>query len=240
MRNRIFRYARLALLLLVSYSSFSQTQLSAEVYGRPRIPSPTSFYSQKYYFHDLAEGQIKYYANEWAKLYPGNVNPFDNLELPQIPVTEVVETLNNPKKTLVCDASANFDEILSIDDPSLLSFKNGGAYVAVNNDIKYVSRLEFIGDDTRVAKHDLKKATEEFSLYGFDRGLSPDIITVDFQPGQYVITGYKSTSSGKTYLYHRVNMYINKLRNKCERDHLSVLTDDKYFWLCSINLVIQS
>lgn len=227
MHVTIFRHIHFSLLLLISYTSFTQSQLSPEIYGRPRIPSPTSFYSQRYFFHDIVEGEVKYFAIEWKKIYPGRVNPF-YLELHPIKVTEAVEHLDNPKKTLVCDASANLDEILTLDDPSLLSFNNGSVYVAVNNDIKYVSRLEFIGDNTLVSRHDLQKAMEDFSKEGFYIGLVADYVTVNFQPGQYIITGYKSTSSGKIYLYHRTNEYITTLENKDRADLVLLLPGAKY------------
>lgn len=206
MNSRNFKKPLLLVLLLLSgWVGFSQivehSILQQEVLGPPRKLLPSSFYTPSHFAND-----------ERQEIILGKVSNIND------PTTrEVVTSFKNPEKTVVFSSEVDPEEIIQYPvDPDKLFFKNGKAYILINNRVSFLTPVEFIGENTHMSNPEIRKAVDEFVFDNRDQIADANLITVEFQANNYTISAFKSSSfeSEKILIYNKLNTYTSRIKSK--------------------------
>lgn len=160
-------------------------------------PLPNSFYSKVHFEDD-------------------NINFIDDvifLGKREIPTREAAKTIARDENTVVFDANVPLQDVFEfIEDPSNLVFKNGQAYIEMQDGVRFLTEVHIEGTNT-ISAVDLRKELDKFSNECIILGHEPDLIEVDFtkNPAKYAILAIKLTPEGKVTLYERTNIRTTRI-----------------------------
>lgn len=154
-------------------------------------PLPNSFYSKIHFEND-------------------NINFIDDVVWfgkREMPARDVAKIIAKDENTVVFDATVPLQDVFEfIEDPSKLAFKNGHAYIEVQDGARFLTEVHIEGTST-IPEAELRKELNKFSTECITLGYEPDLIEVEFtsDPVKYAILAIKLTPEGKVTLYERTN-----------------------------------
>lgn len=160
-------------------------------------PLPTSFYNAVHFADD-------------------NINFFDDVVIfgkREAPARGVAKKVAKEEETVAFDATNAIEDVLEyIDNPNTLIFKNGKAFIEMNDKVRFLTEVQITGINT-ITPETLRKELELFSAECLYQGFEPDLIEVDFSKNaqKYSILAIKLTPEGKVTLYERINPRTTKI-----------------------------
>ena len=116
-------------------------------------------------------------------------------------------------RTIVFDSELTPEDVFEyINDPDKLFFKNGKAYVNLEDEAHFLTEVDLIGNNNISSKElnaNIKCFVAECSL----KNIRPDFISVDFtRPDiKYAFVALKLTPNGKIKVYERINSCTTKI-----------------------------